>query len=395
MSNSSSKKILLINSFAIEAARLKEVFTSIGYEVQIVENGLKALEVLQNTTPDLILIDGILSGLDITSFCREKKSNENIAHIPIVILVSSSEVDYKTRAISSGIDGYLNKPIENNDLIKQIAELLGDNVTDSKENEDFKKNKRAFIVTITSSKGGTGVSTIAANWGYTLSELFNKKTLLIDAAGYTNNLCTLLSTRNSSTLADICRMGDELDISALKSAVAKPKFNLDVISLLSKISDLNTIKLSILEQAINYFSTEYDFILIDTKAGIIDETSMFLLQCSDDLQIVTTYDPLAMKDSKAFIHALREFGVSENKIKLTLNRADCEIGNLDPNMIHQNLSYSVFCTLPNDWKSCIEATNAEKTVVEKNPKSKFAIELQVLASYYAKEQESSVQGVKT
>lgn len=391
-SNESNGNFLIIESIPAEATRYSKVFSQYNYSSTVVESGSAAFEALKNQQVDLLLIDGKLSDIEIDKFCSHIKEDLGISSLPIVVLTSKDESEYRLKAIESGVDGYLIKPVGDEELISQLSELIGKNKPEKAELESNigDDEKKAMIVAIASCKGGTGVSTIVANWGYSLS-MYNKKVLLIDAAGYTNHLTALLSSNPKSNFADVCREnsnGSGEDI--LNSSITPINNNLAVVNLVNKINDISAIRIPVLEETLKAASKIYDFILIDIEGGILDEIGMSLLQSADELQVITTYEPFALRDTSVFIENLKEFGIPESKIRLTINRANCEIGNLDPGMIQKNLKHSIFCTLPNDWNACIEASHNRMTVIDYAPKSKLTKELRVLSEHYVKVLEEAV-----
>ncbi|MEA2030721.1 MAG: response regulator transcription factor [candidate division Zixibacteria bacterium] len=95
-----------------------------GYELISAFNGAEAFEKAISERPDLILLDimlPIMNGLDV---CRELKSNDKTAHIPIVMLTAKNEdVDIIT-GLELGADDYITKPFSPRVLIARIRTIL-------------------------------------------------------------------------------------------------------------------------------------------------------------------------------------------------------------------------------------------------------------------------------
>ena len=106
-------------------AELEEYFLNKhGYDVHIVLDGRRAIEMAESVKPDLIILDVILPGLSGLKVCSGLKSNPLTKHIPVLVF---SVLDVRDRALDAGADAFLLKPIERLRLIEAVRELLTDN----------------------------------------------------------------------------------------------------------------------------------------------------------------------------------------------------------------------------------------------------------------------------
>ncbi|MGB8213885.1 MAG: response regulator [Anaerolineales bacterium] len=81
-------------------------------EVLAGHNGQEALNMAQQELPDLILMDLSLPGMDGWTAARELKANYNTSHIPLLALTAHTLPGDRKRAMESGFDGYISKPID-------------------------------------------------------------------------------------------------------------------------------------------------------------------------------------------------------------------------------------------------------------------------------------------
>ncbi|MBN2841395.1 MAG: response regulator, partial [Coriobacteriia bacterium] len=94
------------------------------YEVEVAVDGEQALEVLQERTPDLILMDMQLPKIDGYEATRRIKADERLRNIPLVALTAHSMRGDQDKALASGCDLYVTKPIDADQLLALIAKLL-------------------------------------------------------------------------------------------------------------------------------------------------------------------------------------------------------------------------------------------------------------------------------
>jgi two-component system phosphate regulon response regulator PhoB len=107
---------------------------------------------LENLTPDLILLDWMMPGLSGLEFTRRLKKTPNTRSIPIILLTAKSEEADKVTALDAGADDYITKPFSTPELIARIRALLRRSDQDSEASDTLKtaalrlelKSRRAF-----------------------------------------------------------------------------------------------------------------------------------------------------------------------------------------------------------------------------------------------------------
>ena len=90
------------------------------YTVHVAENGLKALEMLEEFHPDLILMDIHMPGMDGLAVTRAIKSIPQLASIPIVALSALAMKSDIKSALEAGCVGYITKPVRIRSFLEKI-----------------------------------------------------------------------------------------------------------------------------------------------------------------------------------------------------------------------------------------------------------------------------------
>lgn len=103
-------------------AELEEYFLEQeGYDVHIVLDGRKAIDIARTLLPQLIILDVILPGLSGLKVCKALKGDPVTADIPVLVF---SVLDVRDRALDAGADAFLLKPIEQATLVGTVTALL-------------------------------------------------------------------------------------------------------------------------------------------------------------------------------------------------------------------------------------------------------------------------------
>jgi len=100
------------------------VLDSEGYAVVPVEDGLEALERLDEALPDLILLDLMLPRLDGFEVVRRLKADARTSHIPVLALTALARPSERDEALAAGCDGLILKPFDTEDLIRTVSDQL-------------------------------------------------------------------------------------------------------------------------------------------------------------------------------------------------------------------------------------------------------------------------------
>ena len=125
---SKSLKILLIEDNLIEIMKMKRTLSLLKLEhtIQEAKNGEEALKILEDKSnfPDLILLDLNMPKISGIEFLSILKNNDNIKHIPTVILTTSDNPKDLEECYKRGVSGYILKPLKYDDYVKKIEVVL-------------------------------------------------------------------------------------------------------------------------------------------------------------------------------------------------------------------------------------------------------------------------------
>lgn len=97
---------------------------SAGYKVQAFNNGESVLKEIQSITPNLLILDIMLPGIDGVEVCRQIRQNPRIKEIPIIMLTAKNQELDKILALEIGADDYITKPFSVRELVARVRALL-------------------------------------------------------------------------------------------------------------------------------------------------------------------------------------------------------------------------------------------------------------------------------
>jgi putative two-component system response regulator len=95
--------------------------------VRVAINGMVALKIAQKQSPDLILLDINMPGMDGYEVCSKLKSDESTAHIPVIFLTAELDSASKQKGLDLGAVDYVTKPISPEVLKESVRRQLSQN----------------------------------------------------------------------------------------------------------------------------------------------------------------------------------------------------------------------------------------------------------------------------
>ena len=141
------RRVLIVEDNPQIARVLELELSHEGFETRVVQDGEKALEIFKEFIPHVVLLDIMLPKLD--GFAVAKKLKEGLNDVGIIALTAKTELNDKLKGFKSGMDDYVTKPFEIEEVLARVEALINRmNVGDSMKigNVEIKPlEMRAFV----------------------------------------------------------------------------------------------------------------------------------------------------------------------------------------------------------------------------------------------------------
>ena len=118
------QKILIVDDEEKNIKLLKGILYSQNYKFYEALNGEEALDLVHDISPDLILLDVMMPGISGFEVCQNLKQDEKTKSIPIVMVTALREKEHRLKALESGADDFLSKPVDSTEVVIRVKSLL-------------------------------------------------------------------------------------------------------------------------------------------------------------------------------------------------------------------------------------------------------------------------------
>jgi len=115
-----NEALLLVDDNPTNLQVLYQTLETTGCKLLVAKNGETALAIAQKASPDLILLDIMMPGIDGFEVCRRLKDNPDTANIPVIFLSALTETKDKVQGLQLGAVDYVSKPFQPDEVIARV-----------------------------------------------------------------------------------------------------------------------------------------------------------------------------------------------------------------------------------------------------------------------------------
>jgi pilus assembly protein CpaE len=277
-------------------------------------------------------------------------------HTSATVMVYSAHTDPEllVRCMRAGAREFLTQPIASN----TIAEAMVRASVRRPSHRSAKKTQGTLLVFI-GAKGGSGVSTLAANFAVALAQESNQRTALLDLNFPLGNTAIDLGLTASLSSVDALRNLDRLDSHFLSTVMIKHSSGLAVLAAPDHYSPVDLHEHSI-EKLVNVARHDFDHVVVDAGAGM-GLTGRALLSSATTVYLVLQVSLPELRNANRIVNEF--FRSDAPQLEIVLNRFSPRSVEIDEESITKALTMPAKWKIPSDYAAVRKAQNSASPIV--------------------------------
>jgi len=364
-----AREALLVGRAAGPDDQAPEVLARCGFSrIHQLETVAQAIDQLRQKHVDLVILplDGV-ADLQLATLEREIRRERYTA---VIGTAPKQEPDLMLRAMRAGIQEFLVSPPDPKDLAAAVDRLMRRTQT-AAENGD--------VIAVYSSKGGLGVSTVAANLAYGFAKNHpGARPALADLVIGAGDVRVLLNLDPPYDLGDLVAKIDRVDADLLNSLLTPTRGGVWVLPAPDAPEADEQVDANTITTVIQHLRSNFLFTVLDCEHQLNDRT-LAALDAADRLVLVTHLSVAALRSTQRTVNLCRRLGYPNEKICIVVNRFQSgEV--LSPADAEDVLKAEIFFKLPNDYRVASGALTNGLPIAEFEPGAKLAWAYTQLAS---------------
>ncbi|WP_109507704.1 AAA family ATPase [Nocardioides speluncae] len=219
------------------------------------------------------------------------------------------------------------------------------------------------LVTVFSTKGGVGKTTVATNLGTALAD-HGHRVCLVDLDVHGGDVAIMLQLFPTRSLSDLASLST-VDQGGVESVLTEHSERLCVLAAPLTIDAKDQVSAAAVTPALHMLKQLFDVVVVDTS-GQFDDFALDAFDQSDLLVLVGTLDIPSLKNLKLATGTLDLLNIPREDWRLVLNRADAKVG-LSPKEVEETLGLEIVASIPSS-RDILAAVNRGEAIVQAQPK---------------------------
>ncbi len=298
----------------------------------------------------------------------ERVAREN-PQVSVICASRDASPDLILHSLRAGAREFLRLPVRAEEfatVYQRVAEFCAVQPEPAK--------KRGRVISVFSSKGGTGTTFVATN----VAAALQQPTVLLDLNLQAGDLGLFLGVEPKFSIADVVEHRERVDDSLLKSFLVPHSAKLSLLAAPREADSADDIEAEHVFEVLEILRERFDYVVVDPQ-HTFDPITLAALDQSDEILLVLTLDIPAIRSTQRALQIFDRLGYPRHKLHVVVNRFSKQI-DLDLRQVERYLGERVTGYVQSDYRTAVNSINLGQPLVESEPASKIAAELRQITA---------------
>jgi pilus assembly protein CpaE len=281
----------------------------------------------------------------------------NIPESTVIIMSVQGDNEYLKKAMSAGAREFLIKPFVSEDVVNTILKTYE---IESKRKEKSvvvsnDEDVKSKIITVFSTKGGVGKTTVSSNLAVSIARNTKKKVVLIDLDLQFGDIAIMLNLTVKNSISDLIKESNQIGGYTIDDYLVTHFSGLRVLPAPIRPEYAEYVTAAHIEMILKELKKEYHYILIDTSASF-QEIVLTALDMSDRVLVISTLDLPTIKNVKSGLDVMDSLHYPKEKINVIVNKASEQYG-IKYKDFESTIQHEIWSYVPEDSQTVITSAN--------------------------------------
>jgi pilus assembly protein CpaE len=335
------KKILVVDDSEVVRKLVEFQLTQAGYTVIMAENGREGVKQARKHEPDAIIMDVEMPEMDGFEASRLIRQVHATMHTPIIMLTSLSNIASMQAGYDAGVDDYLTKPFQPNELQLRVGAVLK---RMERVQESVQEHETSTLA-VFSLRGGAGSTSLATNIALGLTKLWERPATLVDLASPVGACDILLDAVSDNNLSAILKHDQyTIDDELIRDYITILDNGLYFLAGLRNPIDAELLNENIVSLIIDTVTQDTFYTVIDLPHNF-GASTLAAIDRADHIIMPITPDIIALRMAKISLQILESLGFDDSKVHIVVNWTTSSSG-IEREQIEKYLKHKILVTIP-------------------------------------------------
>ncbi len=297
----------------LQAISFKEY--NISPEIYIGDMNIAIKHIKEHHSPEILIVDISKSSMPISDVAALSEVCE--PGIDVIVIGERNDVSIFRDLVKAGVRDYLVKPLPVEYFLKDLEAICGITTTDSRSSAFYKSGR---LIGIIGASGGSGVSTIVSNLGLILSEMYLKRTSIVDSDLQLGTIFQFFDMEPSSGFPQLFEAPDRIDQVLVDRYINFHNPNLGVLSAQLGLPNPPQIKTEAVDSLLDILTSHFHFTLVDLSRNFTNGLNFHIFEKANLVFIVTEYSITGLKDTKRILEVLKAYPMLKHGAIIVANK---------------------------------------------------------------------------